>query len=164
MSAHDIIAICQRHIAAHADDCAGFVKAVASECGVLVAGGANVIVNTLPASGRLPDGLSAARKAATGDLVIAGADAPGNGHVVVVVDGPLNRGRYPYAFWGQYHGIRVGTEERELNVGFTRGHGTLNWAFRTDDLKRVKYATFKPLAKFMPRAKGNEGFLIHTFT
>ena len=40
MSAHDIIAIFQRHIAAHVDDCAGFVEAVASGCGVLVAGDA----------------------------------------------------------------------------------------------------------------------------
>ena len=162
MSARDIIAICQRHIALHPNDCAAFVRAVANDCGVLLSGNANFISNTLPAGVRVQDGLSAARAAASGELVIAGLDAPGHGHVAVVVDGPLNRGKYPYAFWGQYHGVRIGGQE--LNVGFTRGHGTLNWAFKPGDLNRVRYASFRPLETIMPRAKTNEGFLVHTFT
>jgi hypothetical protein len=162
MSARDVIAVCQRHIALHPNDCAAFVRAVANECGVLLSGNANFIVETLPGVGRLLDGPAARLAAAAGDLVVAGLKAPGHGHVVVVVDGPLNRGRYPYAFWGQYHGLRVGTQE--MNVGFTRGHGTLNWAFKSGDLDQIKYARFKPLQTIMPRAKTNEGLLIHTFT
>ena len=111
---------------------------------------------------RLADGVAAKMRAAAGDLVIAGLQAPGYGHVAIVVDGPLNRGRYPYAFWGQYHGMKIGNDT--MNVGFTRGHGTLNWAFKSNELHRVQYAAFKPLETLVPPAKGSEGFLIHTFT
>ena len=162
MSARDIIAICQRTLRVYPNDCAAFVRAVAHECRVPIAGDANFIASVLLSVGKLSDGVCAARAAASGQLVIAGLDAPGHGHVAVVVDGPVNRGKYPYAFWGQYHGLSIGNEV--LNIGFTRGHGTLNWAFKPDDLIRVKYASFEPVEMIMPRAKTNEGFLIHTFT
>jgi hypothetical protein len=162
MSARDIIAVCQRNIALYPDDCSAFVRAVATACGVLVTGDANSIVSSLDFGERLADGMAAQKSAATGDLVIAGLQAPGHGHVVVVVDGPLRGGRYPYSFWGQYRGMIVGG--KTMNVGFTRGHGTLNYAFNPNDRDRVKYAAFKPIETILPRANWQEGFLIHTFT
>ena len=78
MSARDIIAACQRHLPAHANDCAGFVRAVAQECGVLLVGDANSLVGLIRMSGRrLADGRAAAEAAANGELVVTGAAAPG---------------------------------------------------------------------------------------
>jgi hypothetical protein len=110
----------------------------------------------------LLDGPAAARAAGNGDLVLGGAKAPGNGHVVVIVAGPLNRGKYPYAFWGQYHAIALAG--MSTNVGFTRGHGTVNWAFKPPTLDSLTYAAFSPLELLMPRAGPNEGLVVHTFT
>lgn len=162
MSARDIIALCQRHIAQYPNDCAGFVRAVAEACGVILLGNANSIVSFLNTGISLQTGVAARQAASAGQLVIAGLSAPGHGHVVVVVDGPLNRGKYPYAFWGQYHGLSV--SGKTMNVGFTRGHGTLNYAFSPADRDKVKYSTFKPLETLLPRARSNEGYLLYTFT
>ena len=163
MSARDIIAICQRNIGPHSDDCAGFVREVARACGVLIAGNANAIVSMLDIGERLADGPSAKRAAGAGHLVIAGLQAPGHGHVVVVVDGPLDRrGMYPYAFWGQYRGMKVAG--KTVSIGFTRGHGTLNYAFNSADRDRIEYAAFKPIETLLPRANSHEGQIIYTFT
>jgi hypothetical protein len=168
MASRDIIAVCQRliRIPKLSNDCAAFVCRVASDCGVPLAGDANMIVGLLNAGLRLPNGQAAKHAAANGDLVIAGVQAPGHGHVVVVVDGPMNQGRnpgkYPYAFWGQYYGFKSG--DKEFNIGFTRGHGTLNYAFKGAQLNSVFYATFTPITSLLPRAAPNEGYLIQTFT
>jgi hypothetical protein len=165
MSSRDIIAICQRYIRTYPNDCAAFVRAVANDCGVFLTGDANTIVSYLNSGRTLSSGPGAKAAAAAGDLVIAGVRAPGHGHVVIIVDGPLNTGRnagrYPYAFWGQYHGVRFG--KVEMNAGFTRGHGTLNYAFGDLALKSIVYAAFTPLAT-MPRAKQNEGYVLPIFT
>jgi hypothetical protein len=163
MSSRDIIAVCQRHIYRHPNDCAAFVKAVADTCGVLLAGDANAIAGMVKSGcGRsLPNGLSAKVAAANGELVIAGVQAPGHGHVVVIVDGP-NRGKYPYAFWGQYHGLTI--DGVSQNIGFTRGHGTLNYAFKSPALDAVVFAAFTPVATLLPELAPNEGYLIHTFS
>ena len=50
-----------------------------------------------------------------------------HGHVVVVVDGLLNRNAYPSAYWG-----RLGGE------GFK--DKTINYAWRPEDRDRVSYA------------------------
>lgn len=162
MSARDIIAACQRHLPAHANDCSGFVRAVAKDCGVLLIGDANFLVDQLSGARVLADGAAAARAAAAGDLVVSGVKASGHGHVVVIVSGPLNRGRYPYSFWGQYHAITVGGET--MNVGFTRGHGTLNWAFGQKTLDALVYAAYAVSPLMLPPAGQNEGYLVHTFT
>ncbi len=165
MNSRDIIAACQRQLPAHANDCSGFVRAVAPECGVLMFGNANDIVDLLRAAGRvLADGVEAAQAAAAGDLVIGGvkAPAPHHGHVVVVVGGPLNRRKYPYCFWGQYHAITLLGET--VNVGFTRGHGTLNWAFGPASRDSVVYAAYTVSPLLSRRATGSEGFLVHAFT
>lgn len=162
MSCRDIVAICQRRLPQHPNDCSGFVRAVAGDCGVIVLGDANAIVEQLKVSaGRLADGPAASTAAQKGQLVIAGAAAPGHGHVVVVIGGPMNKGRYPYAFWGQYRGMRL--NDTTINIGFTRGHGTLNWAFGAPIRDSLVYAAFQPLSTMMPKALPNEGHLIHIF-
>ena len=162
MSARDIIAVCQAQITRYPNDCAGFVRAVAQACGVPLTGSANLIVNSLGAGRRISDGLHAKQAAANGDLVIAGVSATGHGHVVIVVEGPLNRGKYPYCFWGQYHGLKYG--KTEYNIGFTRGHGTLNYAFGESTRDSVMYAAFSPIKTLLPSASPGTGYLLHTFT
>jgi hypothetical protein len=161
MSGTDIIASCQHHLAGHPNDCSGFVRAVAGDCGVLLTGDANWIVFLLGTGVRLHDGAAARQAAAAGQLVIGGLEAPRHGHVVVVVDGPLNRGRYPYAFWGRYRGFAA--QGMSMNVGFTQGHGTVNYAFDVHDRDLVKYAAFQPSLTTMRRARESEGRLVYTF-
>ena len=161
MAARDIISSCQANIARFPNDCAAFVRAVADDAKVVgIVGNANSIVSMLGAGRLLSSGLQARAAAAAGDLVIGGVAAAGHGHVVVVVDGPM-RGPHPYAFWGQYTGLRLGNEA--VNVGFTRGHGTVNYAWKQSDLHRVRYAAFKPIESLMRKAGGNEGFFIPIF-
>jgi hypothetical protein len=163
MSARDIIALCQRDLWRFPDDCAAFVRSVANRCGVILTGNANDICTQISrAPQRAWNGRDAAARAADGCLVIGGLAAPGHGHVVIVVDGPVAEGRYPYVFWGQYHGLKVLGET--VNVGFTRGHGKLTYAFQRADCARVSYAVYKPLELLLPRAGPNEGLLIHTFS
>lgn len=161
MSARDIIAICQRQLGQHSNDCSGFVKAVADACGVLLVGNANRIASTLDAGRRLPNGLAAHQAAAQGDLVIAGVHGDGHGHVVVVVDGPVGLGKYPYAFWGRIHEFAAGGVK--INAGFTRGHGTLNFAFSSAQLPLIAYAAFTPVESLFPPLGPNEGRLLPAF-
>ena len=51
-----------------------------------------------------------------------------------------------------------------MNVGFTRGHGTLNYAFHGPALESVVYAAFTPVAALLPNAAPDEGLLLYTFT
>jgi hypothetical protein len=167
MSARAIIASCQRKFPDFANDCSGFVKAVAHDCGVILVGNANDIVDELKTSwtissawNLIPDGVAAKEYAKNGYLVIAGAQAAGHGHVVVVVDGPLAQAKYPYAFWGRYRGLTTPLGET-INVGFSRGHGTLNYSFGANALSDLTYAGIKPSALLLPRPSGSEGILIY---
>jgi hypothetical protein len=127
---------CEANFDAHSGDCSGFARAVAAALGVELRGLANDIVDTLRGGGdwtALADGPSAAQAATAGKLVIAGlkgseqADPDPNGHVVVVVAGPLARDKYPSAYWGKLHG----TGEKDK---------TLNWAWTEQDRDRISYA------------------------
>ena len=166
MSARDIIALCQRHLPKFGSDCSGFVKAVANDCGILLIGSANDIVKQIAGSWQyVDDGIQARAAAARGLLVVAGATARGHGHVVIVVDGPLSRPhpqRFPYCFWGSYHAMQILGET--VNVGFSRGHGCLNYAFGPDSRNKVIYRAAMPLELLTPKASGLEGVLIHTWT
>jgi hypothetical protein len=115
---------------------ARFARAVGSTLGVPLQGLADAIVQTLrtgPGWTPLPDGLAAAKSAHDGKLVIAGLkgfeDRPPrlHGHVVVVVDGPLDDNAYPSAYWGELGGL--GQKDK-----------TINWAWRAEDRDRVTYA------------------------
>ena len=127
---------CEACFDAHADDCSGFVKAVASQLGVEMHGLANEIVDTIRSRDGwtpLPDGVAAADSAAEGKLVIGGlkgseqADPNPHGHVVVVVAGPLEHDAYPSAYWG-----RLGGGEKK--------NKTINWAWKAGDRDHVSYA------------------------
>lgn len=89
------------------NDCSGFVKSVAQKLGVsLPAVNADGIVDAISKSwSKLGTGADAANKAAAGHLVLAGLKAmdhskkASQGHVVIVISGPLYRGTYPKC-WG----------------------------------------------------------------
>ncbi len=134
MNAARIIAACEAEFALAQDDCALFVRRVCGRLGVMVAGNADAIVTAVRGSWRLlPDGMAAKHAADLGELVVAGlkgnehARPTAEGHVAVVVAGPLAQGAYPTAYWGQ--------------SGGTGAQGqTLNWAWQRDDRDRVTYA------------------------
>jgi hypothetical protein len=130
-------AACEKLWSEHKSDCSGFVKAVGKALGVAIEGQANDIADALEADKHwtvLTDGKAAAEAAGRGEFVVAGLRGDKqkikseNGHVVVVVAGDPNRGRYPFAYWGQLGGVGKKKE-------------TINWAWSLDDRDRVIYAT-----------------------
>lgn len=126
-----IIAKCEAEWDDHKDDCSGFVKAVAGDLGAIVCLGgndqANAIIDYLGAHWfKLKDGPAAAMSAAAGQFVIGGLKDDPNGHVVVVVKGPVNRGKYPTAYWGRLNS--VGKKKT-----------TINWSWDDDDRDNVSY-------------------------
>jgi hypothetical protein len=114
-----VVAACEKHWESHKSDCSGFVKAVAAELGVALTGQANDILKSLanPPWRGLADGAEAQSKAAQGYLVLGGLEASTNGHVVVVVPGVLNRGKYPSAYWGSLG--TVGRKNTTINLSWT---------------------------------------------
>src|SRR6266851_3643043 len=128
---------CEANFAAHANDCSGFARAVAGQLGVTLNGLANQIVDTIRGGTewtQLADGVAAAQSAAAGKLVLGGlrgdeqTHRDAHGHLVVVVAGrPLNRDKYPFAYWG-----RLGGGGRE--------NTTVNFAWREADRDNVTYA------------------------
>ena len=137
MSDAVVRAACEKLWAAHKSDCSGFVKAVGEAVGVAIEGQANDIADALLEDDHwtvLPDGKAAAEAAGRGEFVVAALRGDkqklknANGHVVVVVAGAPNRGRYPFAYWGQLGGVG-------------RKNETINWAWSVDDRDKVIYAT-----------------------
>jgi hypothetical protein len=151
-AAQSVIGICDDALARHSNNCSGLVNEVASKCGIFLSGQANDIVDliTSPAAGwqQLESGSAAAEAAASGLFVVGGLKAKSNGHVVVVVRGPLKDGKYPYAYWGMYRGIRS-FDGTVINVGFTRGHGCISWAWNSTDRNKVQYAAIAPLSTIL---------------
>jgi hypothetical protein len=139
-----ITAICDSTFLNFYNDCSGFVKAVAEKCGIILYGQANDIVDYVSTNWeRLPNGDLAADCAVNGYFVVAGAKNSTHGHVVVVVNGPKDRS-FPYGYWGQYKSMKILGED--VNVGFTRGHGTINWAFGPAAQKKLVFSAIKPLS------------------
>src|SRR5690349_8850909 len=108
MTSAEIVAACRKHYAAHKNDCSAYVRAVTAELGHPVSGNANGIMNELAsATDRWEkiDRAAAVAAVTTGALVIAGLKSSehnpprNNGHVVIVVEGPLYRNTYPLV-WG----------------------------------------------------------------
>lgn len=112
-SAADIITICKDVFSATQGDCNKFVKAVAARVNdtTFAAGdNADAIVTKLRTAGGWTrhgkDGPAAKIAADAGKFVIGGLRSAdhnpprNNGHVVVVVAGPLAQGKYPTACWG----------------------------------------------------------------
>jgi hypothetical protein len=156
-----IIASCRRHFPSFYNDCSGFAKAVAHDCGVILVGQANDIVDYLQSvPTRVADGREAARLAKLGKLVIGGVKASGHGHVVVVVDGPTSDdGRYPYAYWGAMRTLNIGTFR--ANVGkLGYGHNTVNYAYNQQDLGSISYAYFEPLTLLLKPAEPGDALIL----
>jgi hypothetical protein len=122
-----VIALCEKHWQQHRADCSGLLKAVAGDLGIPLTGQANEIIDTLSGNWTsITDGAEAARLAAEGKFVVGGLKAMPNGHVVVVVEGQPNRGRYPRAYWGRLRSVGMKNE-------------TINWSWNTADRDKVVY-------------------------
>jgi ribosomal protein S17E len=140
-NADKVIAACKKSFDANKADCSAFVRAVAKEVHIKVAGNANQIVASMESSGgpwtKLADGADAAKKAGDGWLVVGGLQGQkhtppeANGHVVIVVRGPLKEDKYPIAYWGRLHG--VGEQAQFVTK-----------AWKKVDLPKVEYFT-RPL-------------------
>lgn len=124
-----VLSLCEKHWVKYQKDCSGYVKAVASEIGITVTGQANDIVDQMNGTGwtLCKDGVDARQKAIDGNFVIGGLKATSNGHVVVVVPGPLAHGKYPTAYWGSIGGVG-------------KKNTTINWSWNTTDRDLVVYA------------------------
>jgi hypothetical protein len=96
MGNNNVVASCERHILVHADNCSGFVRAVAKDFGIQLTGVANEIFETLnkkwPFVLRYGPGVTsagrAARDAGNGTVLVIGAShnpSPGgHGHVAII--------------------------------------------------------------------------------
>lgn len=125
--AQSVINACELKWEANKADCSGFAKAVATEVGLSLSGNANAIMDSISSTWEsATDGADAARKAGEGKFVIGGLKATGNGHVVVVVKGPLNREKYPTAYWGRLDSVGA-------------KNTTINWSFNATDRDKVTY-------------------------
>jgi hypothetical protein len=129
-----IISFCESEFASHIADCSGFAKAVANDLGIVLTGMANDIVDqiqTLPWT-VLADGIDAKSKADLGNFVIGGLKDDPHGHVVVVVQGPLDPGhqKYPTAYWGSIRGAQFAAKDK-----------TVNWAWDSTERDKVIYAS-----------------------
>lgn len=134
-TADDIIAICERKWDTNKSDCNAFVKAVATDYGISLNGLADEIVTTILGAGWEQlgkDGVAAKAAADSGKLVIGGLKGSDHnpprdhGHVVIVVSGPLARGKYPSGYWGSTGGVG-------------KKNATLNYAWNADDRDNVVY-------------------------
>lgn len=122
-----VITLCEKHWQQYRGDCSGFLKAVSGELDIPLDGQANAIIDVLSGSWQSTrDGAQAARLAAEGKFVIGGLKSMPNGHVVVAVAGPLNRGKYPSAYWGRLRSVGMKNE-------------TTNWSWNTTDRDNVVY-------------------------
>jgi hypothetical protein len=137
----DINACCRekRTVVANANDCNHFVKAVCGEFGITLVGSADPIIAQITGPGWTHHGTSgprAAAAAAAGELVIGGMSSTAlgdaHGHVVVVVDGPLDRDKYPTAYWGS-----LNPRIRDAGAAGT----TINFSFSQADRDKVVYAS-----------------------
>jgi hypothetical protein len=132
-----VVEACEKVWDDYKSDCSGFVRAVALELKISVVDGpANDIVDSMATDPwkKLKDGVEAKGKAEEGNFVVAGLKATPNGHVAVVVGGPLNREKYPSGYWG-----KLGAQGKK--------NETLNWSWTLTDLPNVTYAYLQILAK-----------------
>jgi hypothetical protein len=137
-----IISVCEANWDLHQADCSGFVKAVASALGISTfssSDNANAITDKLHVATDWTalvsgDGIAAKAQADLGLFLIAclrgdeQVQPSPNGHVVVVVSGPLDatHGKYPTAYWGRLGGVGAKAQ-------------TLNYAWQAVDRDRVGY-------------------------
>lgn len=133
----EIVAACKREWPTNKTDCNKFAKAVAAHFGVVLSGDADSIVRQMSGPGwtLLADGKAAAAEAKAGKLVLGGLKAAdlgsAHGHIVIVVDGVPEQGKYPIGYWGSLNpAIRD-------NGGLGKG---INWSFDKSSRDKVVYA------------------------
>jgi hypothetical protein len=124
-TAQRIIEACENVFDDNGEDCNKFAKAVATRFNVTLTGNANAIVDQIQGDGwtSLANGVEAKGKADDGWLVVGGLKGAdqnppkANGHVVIVVSGPLAQAKYPTAYWGQLGGS--GDKNKTVNFAWT---------------------------------------------
>lgn len=121
------------------NNCSGFVKSVAKKLDVLLPlVQADGIVDTIEKSWtKVNTGVEAARKAAAGFFVLAGlkssdhAKNANQGHIVIVISGPLYRAKYPLCWGGS-----TGTAQ-------SKGNKSVGEVWNTTDRDNVAYYVYK---------------------
>ena len=135
-------AACEKHWKEKNQPCNQFAIAVARELNIQIPQSfANGIIDFLvretqksdPIWYELSDGVQAQKQAGFGRLVIAGLRAADhhdsktkNGHVAVVVSGPLKHGKYPRGYWGALKGKG-------------RADTSLSLSWKSEDKDNVRY-------------------------
>lgn len=125
------------------DNCSGFAKSVMAKLGIPMAATANAdgIASAVAASrdwAAIASGVDAAKQAANGVFVLAvlksGDHSPArnNGHVAVVVNGQLYRGKYPLVWGGS------------LGSAQSQGNKSVGEVWNTRDRDNVKYYSYTP--------------------
>jgi hypothetical protein len=116
---YPIFSYAEKEWDAHKSDCSAYVKAVAADLGVVLAGQANDLVDFwtthAPWINLGHDAKRASDLAASGYLVVAGEKEKPNGHVVLIVPGWSANG-HPMGYWGQLH--RVGRKNTSISVAW----------------------------------------------
>jgi hypothetical protein len=116
---YPIFAYAEKEWPANKSDCSAYVKAVAHDLGVVLAGQANDLVDFwtshAPWINLGHDAAKASAYAADGYLVFAGEKQKPNGHVVLIVPGTSANG-YPMGYWGQLH--RVGRKNASISLAW----------------------------------------------
>jgi hypothetical protein len=107
-SKYPIFAFAEKEWDDNKDNCSGYIKAVASDVGVVLAGQANDLIDFWtshdPWINLDHDARRASDLAAQGYLVVAGEKDKPNGHVVLIVPGWSANG-HPMGYWGKLHGV-----------------------------------------------------------
>ncbi len=139
INAQKIIDACEKYWDENSGNCSGFVKSVATGLGIILSGQANDIVDFIKDNNNWYDvnsGSDAMLWAEAGYLVVGGlkgsdqAKPSANGHVVIVVPGPVDR-TYPAAYWGSLGG----TGKKKT---------TVNYAWSKADRDNVIYRAARP--------------------
>jgi hypothetical protein len=88
-------------------DCSGFLRDVGLRLGYVLSGNADTLIDTFRRSWRELDSIALVlQEVRAGRFVVAGLKSDDHtpkrqhGHVVVIVDGPLYRGKYPRCWCG----------------------------------------------------------------
>jgi hypothetical protein len=132
-----------------------FVIAVAANFNITLNGNADSIVGEIGGASwsSLKDGPAASAAAAQGKFVVGGltgadtSPAQPHGHVVVVVDGPLDHQKYPTAFWGSDNGsVRKNGD----------GDHCVNWAWNPASRDKVTYASHDVSAGILKKLRVKE--------
>lgn len=109
------------------NNCSGFVKSVANKLNILIPqvqadGIVDFIKNTWT---KIDTGLDAVRKVKEGYFVLAGLKSSDHsistnqGHIVIVIDGPLNHNKYPIC-WGGSTGRAQSKGDKSISEVWNR--------------------------------------------